>query len=47
MILTCHSCPRQICCSGPGKRLVRLAALFGWRLRGGGFVCSGCGEAAR
>jgi hypothetical protein len=46
MVLTCHACPRRLACSGRASRIVRLAALFGWRLRasGEGWHCPDCGR---
>ena len=34
MILTCHTCPKQICF--PGRRRDFFARMFGWAIVGGG-----------
>lgn len=48
MILTCHSCPRQVSCCGKAGALFAIALQLGWRplASGRGFVCSGCGVAS-
>lgn len=45
MILTCYSCPKQICFCGSNRNL--FARLFGWAMKGGRYYCTSCGEDAK
>lgn len=42
MILTCHTCPRQLCFHGSKRNL--FARLFGWVIRGRRYYCAECGQ---
>lgn len=42
MILTCNTCPRQLCFKGVDRNL--FVSLFGWMKKGNRFFCNSCGE---
>lgn len=42
MILTCNTCPRQICFHGKSRDV--WAVLFGWIIRNNRYFCSACAE---
>lgn len=42
MMLTCYSCPRQLCFHG--KKRDVMAKLFGWLIRNGRYFCQSCSE---
>lgn len=45
MILTCHTCPKQLCFCGSNRSL--FARMFGWVIKGQRFYCAACGEEVR